>query len=420
MILAIDLGSTSFKAAVFDGHLREVSFGSHRLNHRFGVGGHVEIDVSTVETALRGALAAAGAGDHEVHAIAITSQAQTFTLIDERGQAQEPFVSWQDSRATVDCEELKKRLPSFGDHSSFGELRPALQICQARHRRPSARKRLLSLSSYVLMRLTGETATDNNLAAMTGLYSLPQKRWWPDALRACGLRDQQLSTVIPVGDVAALTVLSAQRYGLSAGIPVVLAGNDQTAGGYAAGLEKKDSLLITMGTAQVAYACYPRMPRPRPGTIRGPYPEGRYYRMAADDCGGNVINWAKTVLAGCRDDEGFFKNAQGAPRGCHGLIFDAALDSGHGGWTNLGFHHTREDMARSILEALSRRMADLVDRLGLKLNGREVLAAGGGSLRPLWRTMVSEGLGANLVYTKANPLLGAACMAKRAAGEHSS
>lgn len=416
MILAIDLGSTSFKAAVFDNRLREIGVGSHRLNHRFGAGGQVEIEVATVEVALRGALRAAAVARHDIRTIAITSQAQTFTLLDAQGRTKEPFYSWQDRRATVACKELTRKLPDFAEHTSFANLSPAHQLCQIRRLRPGAHLRPVALPSYVLMLLTGETVTDNNIAAMSGLYSLPLKGWWPAALRGCGLCEKQMSKVIPIGEVAAQTAPLARRFGLRAGIPVVLAGNDQTAGGYAASLDSKPSLLITLGTAQVAYACCRSMPPSLSGTIRGPYPGGLYYRMAADSCGGNVVNWAETVLAGCHEDEGFFQAAQAAPRGCHGLVFDAALASGQGGWTNLDFHHTRSDLARSILEALSRRLADLVGKLDLPLKGRVILAAGGGSRQPLWRNIVSDTLGVRLVATKANPLLGAARMAKNASG----
>jgi xylulokinase len=411
MILSIDLGSTSFKAAVFDRRLKEVSVGRQRLNHRFGKGGHVELDVATVERTVRGALTAAGVGKQEIRSIALTSQAQTFTVLDGRGRALRPFISWQDRRAGTACDELIKLLPDFGEHGSFGDLSPALQLCQLRNLGLGAGVRPVSLPSYVLMLLTGEIATDNNIAAMSGLYSMPLKGWWPAALRGCGLREQQLARVIPVGTAAAETSGAARRFGLRAGIPVILAGNDQTAGGYAARLETRNAVLITLGTAQVAYACCRRLPKARPGTIRGPYPGGLFYRMAADGCGGNVVNWAETVLAGCHVDAGFFKEAQRAPRGCHGLVFDSNLDAGAGGWKNIGLHHTRADLARSILESLSARMAGLVDQLGVPMKGRKVLAAGGGSAQPVWRKIVEEVVGVELIRTTADPLLGAARMA---------
>lgn len=413
MILAIDLGSTSFKAAVFDRRLRPISEGSHRLTHRYAHGRQVEIDVASVEATLRGAVAAAGVRDHAIRVIALTSQAQTFTLVDDRGEAQMPFVSWQDTRPVAACAELKRRLPAFGRHCSFGEPIPGLQICQLRRVRPGAGLMALKLPSYVLRRWTGESVTDNNIAAMSGLYSLVSGKWWPEALRACGMRESQLPRVIPVGAVAAETTAAARRFGLPAGVPVVLAGNDQTAGAYGAGLELNGALLLTLGTAQVAYRCAPRMPRPRPGLIRGPYPGGCFYGMAADSCGGSIVNWAKTVLADCGDDASFFAEAARAPRGCHGLVFEAALDAGRGGWSQLGLHHTKADLARSVIESLSRRMAGLVREVGGAAKGGTARVAGGGSAQPLWRRIIAEELGARLEATDARPLRGAARMAAR-------
>jgi xylulokinase len=411
MILAVDLGSTSFKAAVFDGRLKPVSQGRRRIVHRFAAGGRVEIDVAQVHAALKGALAEARVAEHEIRVIALTSQAQTFTLVGADGRPRMPFISWQDARAGAAAEALKRRLKDFAEHASFGDILPALQICQLRQLAPGAGTMPLKLPSYVTRLWTGESVTDNNIAAMSGLYSLPLNGWWPAALSACGLRERQLPRLIPVGETAAVTTAAAQRFGLPKGVPVVLAGNDQTAGGYAARLEEGRSLLITLGTAQVAYACCQRMPAARPGVIRGPYPGGRFYRMGADGCGGSIVNWAGSVLAGGATNEAFFREAALALPGCQGLVFEASLDTGKGSWRNLALHHTRADLARSILESLSRRMAGLVRGLGVPVRGRTVLAAGGGSAQPLWRHILAADLGATLVVTSADPLLGAARMA---------
>jgi len=214
--------------------------------------------------------------------------------------------------------------------------------------------------------------------------------------------------------VAAATCQDAKRFGLPAGVPVVLAGNDQTAGACGARLDKNDAVLLTLGTAHVAYVCLGRMPAPRPGLVRGPYPGGRAYRLAVDGCGGNVLNWARTVLAGCESEGEFFSQAAGSVSGARGLVFEPDLDSGCGAWRNIGLHHTTADLARAVVEALGRRLSSLVKDLGVDPRRRRVLAAGGGSRNAFFLQSVSTALGAPVRVISAGPLLGAARMAVEA------
>ena len=410
MILAIDYGSTSFKAAVFTSSTRAtpLAAGAGKLAYRFAAGGRVELEVAEVHGALRRALAGVRKFMPGVQAIALTSQAQTFTVADARGRAQKPFISWQDSRAAAVCGRLRGKLPDFIDHCSFGDLAPALQVCQLFTEPPRGGDFVLPLPAYFVRLWTGESVIDNNLAALSGLYSLKDGCWWPKALKLCRLRASQLPRVVSIGAVAAHTTNAARAFGLPVGIPIVLAGNDQTAGAYAARLEENRGLLLTLGTAQVAYICATRPPRPASKLARGPYPGGRYYRMAADACGGNIINWAQSVLAGCGTDRHFFAQAA---RGRPGATFAADLDVGRGSWRQIDLSHTPADLARAILESLSQRMAVLVQRLHVASIAGPIWVAGGGSAQPLWCDLVSAALGAKLIPTEASPLLGAARMA---------
>jgi sugar (pentulose or hexulose) kinase len=401
MILAIDLGSTSFKSGLFDRRLRLLSERHALLRYRFGVGGRVELDVAEAETALRRILPRR----QTIAVIAITSQAQTFTVVDRAGQAKRPFVSWQDGRAKAASAWLKRRLPEFAEHSSFADLLPALQICQIKHRPLTRGETVLSLPSYLVRCITGDVVTDDNLAAMSGLYSLVEGGWWPAALRACGLHASQLPHVVPIGAMVGVT--TRNEFNLPAGIPVVLAGNDQTAGAYGARLDQNGATLITLGTAQVAYQCVHRRPSPSPHVIRGPYPGGRYYRMVADLWGGNLINWAQTILSNCATDDEFFTQAALAPAGCRGLVFDPE----RGEWRGWGLQHTCGEMARSILEALSARMAVLARHLGSTQHGK-FLVTGGGATTPVWRSVMSTQLRCRLRLTNTGPLQGAARLAR--------
>jgi sugar (pentulose or hexulose) kinase len=424
MILSVDFGSTSFKAAVVDGRLRVRGFAARAVEQQFGRDGKAEIPVVTATTALREvirtALASAGIRAARLRAIAVTSQAQTFTITDQKGRAKLPFISWQDTRASATVDELKRNaeMHVFGRHCSFGAMIPALQICQLRQLRKS-HPRLIAqagfvfhLPTYFIHQWTGVAAIDDNLAAMSGMYSLELRKWWPAALRLCGLRGAQLPLVLPVGSVTAVTS-GAAKFGLPDGVPVVLAGNDQTAGAFAAKLENNNALLVTLGTAQAAYVHMAKLPKARAEWIRGPYPAGGCYRMAADGYGGNLINWAKTILNGCATDEEFFNRASKSPAGCNGAVFEPNDKPTGNSWGNLASHHTSADLARAVLEGLTRRTVRLVRRIEPRLK-RQILVAGGGSENPLWVRMLSEQLGVRCRVIPANPCLGAARMALRA------
>lgn len=424
MILAIDLGSTSFKAGLFNGGLDCIGSGTAELICRCAPGGVAELDPEQVAEAVRQAVAGAlsGAEIPSLTAVAITSQAHTFTVTDERFKPLTPFLSWLDVRAAAACSALQQddSLVAFPEHCSFPEILPGLQICKLRHLNDTlpggirADSRIVFLPSFVLNLLSGENVCDRNMAAMSGLYSMKTGDWWPAALAACGICAGNLPSLVDAGTVAGWTTEAAARFGLPAGLPVILAGNDQTAGAYGAELHRNKALLITLGTCQVAYMVLPDEPSPRRSVAAGPYLGGRWYALAAGRCGGMQINWAKTILAGCGTDALFDQAAAAAPAGCHGLIFELGKNVGEGVWMDSSINHKPGDFARSVLEALVANMMRLADGLTGGRIPETVLVAGGGSRSALWTTLLSEALGRPLTVTAADPLRGAACMARDA------
>jgi sugar (pentulose or hexulose) kinase len=134
--------------------------------------------------------------------------------------------------------------------------------------------------------------------------------------------------------------------------------------------------------------------------------------MAADVCGGNLVNWAETVLAGCESDERFFAAAQAAPPGCNGLVFEVGADGSDNSWRGLSTAHTAGDCARAVVETLVRRTTGLVHDLCGESLPETCLVAGGGSNAALWTTLLEQALGHPLTVTRADPLAGAARMAQ--------
>ena len=113
-LLALDQGTTSSRALLFDRAGRVAAVGQHELPQHFPRPGWVEHDPAEIwDTQLRAArdaLAAAGATAAEVAAIGITNQRETTVVWDRAtGEPIYPAVVWQSRQTAPLCDELKRR-----------------------------------------------------------------------------------------------------------------------------------------------------------------------------------------------------------------------------------------------------------------------------------------------------------------------
>lgn len=422
MFLGIDLGSTVFKAEIFDAALRSVGRGASPVIYGETEGTRLVMPIEETEAAFQdavaGALSAAGCAASDLEAIGITSQAQTFTLRTAEGNARWPFISW---RGTLDEYSIpEESLPNFGNHTSFGECSPGLTVSKVAYLQQNSKGKAVApsdglrwLPTWFVEELTGRAVVDANLAAMSGLYSLVEENWWSDALQFCGLSKSNLPTLGALGDSAGLTSLGAARFGLPVGIPVVLAGNDQTAGAYGAAIHISGDVFAGLGTAQVVYACLPTLPKPISGLIRGPYPGGLFYRLGADSYGSATITWARTILSGLSDVKAFDAAVTEAPADCHGVRFIPDGPAGTGRWTGLDHPKaTVADQARALMLVQVERLGELFDLVQAETQTQRVVLCGGGAASVPWRAMLAERFHAEMIpMPNVSPSLGAARMA---------
>ena len=110
ILLAIDLGSTNFKAALFDDALERLGGHSVPAPYLRNDGDRIEMDADEVRQAASDLIVETcrktGIGADAVTSVAVTSQAQNFTFLDAEGRARAPVISWQDFRSQAEAEEL--------------------------------------------------------------------------------------------------------------------------------------------------------------------------------------------------------------------------------------------------------------------------------------------------------------------------
>lgn len=194
-ILAIDQGTTSSRAVVFDADMRPVGHGQHEFPQHFPRSGWVEHDPEeiwhSVVASIDAALADAGLTPAGIAAIGITNQRETTLVWDrESGAPLHNAIVWQDRRTAEHCARLRDE-----GHEALVSERTGLvldpyfsatkiawileHVAGARAAAEAGRLAFGTVDSYLIWRLTGGArhVTDITNASRTMLFDIAAQRW---------------------------------------------------------------------------------------------------------------------------------------------------------------------------------------------------------------------------------------------------
>jgi glycerol kinase len=200
-ILAIDQGTTSSRAILFDPEMKVVGSGQKEFTQHYPASGWVEHDPeeiwSSVVATVKAALKSAGRDASDVAAIGITNQRETVVIWDRAtGKPIHNAIVWQDRRTAPLCQRLKKqglekkftRKTGLLLDPYFSGTKIAWLLDKVKGARKRAEKGELlagTIDSFLIWRLTGGKvhATDATNASRTLVYNI-EKNAWDDELLA--------------------------------------------------------------------------------------------------------------------------------------------------------------------------------------------------------------------------------------------
>ncbi len=224
-ILAIDQGTTSSRAIVFDNELKPLATGQEEFEQIFPHSGWVEHNPeeiwSTTVAMCHEAIEKQHLSPRDIAAIGVTNQRETTIVWDkETGRAVYNAIVWQDRRTSEYCETLRK-----GGHSDDIRQKTGLLIDPyfsatkvhwilenvdgVRERAANGELLFGTVDCYLIWRLTGGKvhATDATNAARTMLYNINEGCWDKDLLSLFGIPESMMPESRTVRTILAKRVM---------------------------------------------------------------------------------------------------------------------------------------------------------------------------------------------------------------------
>jgi xylulokinase len=262
-LLAIDIGSSACKAAVFTADGQILAQHASAYTPDFPAPGHAEMDPKRFWDAVCTCTqAVAKTLTDPVLALCLSSHGETFVPVNKKDEAIAPAILNQDNRATDETAWLEQQ---FGRKRLFEitgliahPMYPLPKILWLRKHQPqvvSSAARFVTVIGYILLRLGLPPCIDYSLASRYLAFDVRERRWSDDILDATDLNSEHLPAPVPAGTVAGkLSVSSASQLGLAPGTPVVVGGHDQPCGALGVGVVGPGQVADSMGTYECVLA----------------------------------------------------------------------------------------------------------------------------------------------------------------------
>jgi len=419
LLLGLDVGTQSLRAALVDLHGRTVAFGVAPIETTYPQPTWAEQQPlewwSAAEQAVRRALAQGSVAPERVIAVGLDCTACTVVACDAAGRPLRPALLWMDQRGFREAAEISDTGDPILRYVS-GRVSPEWMLPKAlwlKRHEPEVygrADRIVECTDWMMFRLTGEWTLSLNHVAVKWNYARPDGGWPVGLLGAVGLSDlleKWPERIVPLGQGdARLSEQASRELGLKAGIPVAQGGIDAYLGMLGLGATQDGDVAVIVGSS----TCH--LAQSRDGVFgsgaAGCYPDatalGLYTLEAGQTATGSILDWYRRHFAGTQQAEAERRSvpvyqvldelAAAVPPGSEGLVVRDDWQGNRSPYKNprargaisgLSLAHGPGHVFRAIYEATAcgtRHILEDASAHGLKVE--RIFLGGGGARSPLW------------------------------------
>ncbi len=420
-VLAIDVGTSSARALLFDSSGRRVEAVSAQERYSLPAtdDGAAEADPDKLLRAVFACIDQALAKLAEQHgsipiaAVAVSTFVGNLMGVDANGQPVTPLLTYADTRAASEVAVLRRITDEADVHQRTGcRLHTSYWPAQLRWiatARPDWLARTvqwITLGDYLQRKLLGAPGISHSVASWSGLLNRHTLQWDNALLDVLPIDRHALAPLIDLDEVGATLVAPwAKRWPALAGTRWFAAVGDGAAANLGSDCASPARVALTVGTTsairvvsaeRVSHVpdglwCY-RVDRPR-ALVGGALTEG-----------GNLFAWARRTLSLPRRLEVIERKIAALEPDGHGLTFLPLLGGERApGWrgelrgtlAGVSLATRPEEILRAGLEGVALRIALVYSRLQPLLDENATVVASGGALlhSPSWLQIMADVLG---------------------------
>ena len=410
-VLTIDFGTSGCRSAIYNENLDMLCVSVEEYPLIVHSEAEIEQDANIwwekAKATIKNVVSSSGINVKEIRSLSISSQGIAFVPIDRQGNTLSNAISWLDTRAQSETEEIEARygMPEIyqrtGKRISGVYSLPKLiwfkNNCTEIYN--AAWKILLPLD-YIQFKLSGRCVTDHTMAGGTMFYNVQTQQWDTEILDTYGLDVQKLPEIAWAGTtIGTISPDVAEELGLCKELVIVNGAQDQKCAALGAGASQEVAA-ISLGTgtclAQISSS-------PRPDTkMRVPFfsyvREGQWDLEGVINTAGSAYSWFQRELGGQQSFDVLDAEAAGVhlPNSVLFYPYLSGVSSPHWGegtgtFTGLSLSSTTGHMARAVMEGIAYNIRENLDAMGEVCGkAKEIRLYGGGSKSLLWCQIIAD------------------------------
>lgn len=445
-IIAVDLGTSSVRAALIDSHLSNLKQNSQPVSLNTDAGGKAEQDTNDIlaaaATCIKEIANWSDRAGYPVEALSFSNASASLVCLDSDYSPIRPALTYADLRASQESDRLIEtygrdqfRNTAAPIHASY--WLPKFHWLINNGILDSSSRFFCTIKDLFIYRLTGQFITDASNAAATGMCNAKTGNWDQHMLEIAGIRVEQLPQIRPTTAVLVHdNQISPLQDILPGNCKIVLGAMDGVLSSLGAGAFKPGQVTTTIGSSGACRiaAQSPILDRSAAKIWSYPLDENIWIRGGAMNNGGLVTHWLSENFSPPSDHEkdrfqSMFDLASEIEPGADGLLFLPYLfgerapiynEHARGVYFGLQSGHKRAHLARAGLEGILFAMFSIFELLQTGEYDNEEIRASGGYLRSDLMLQIQADIFGKPIKIPAShegSLVGAALLAQKALGK---